>query len=153
MEAVNTEKKAEYTFRPYRETDVNFILNSWGSSYYKGANYHYALNPDEFHHFHRPIRERLLYSPNIAIIVCCAADAEDLILGWVLVEKSKPRGLIVHYIYVKEAFKGHGIAKELIERALPDRPVFMTHMTDKARKLMRFDFDKYKEFFYTPHLI
>ena len=142
-----------FDFRSYKESDVNFILNSWGSSYYKGAQYHEFLSPDEFHHYHRPLRERLLYQPRSAIIVCCAKENEDLILGWILVEQPKAKGLILHYLYVKEAFKGEKIASQLIFRALPDRPVMVTHITDRARKLMRLNPHKFKEFYNAPHLI
>lgn len=143
-----------YRFRPYKPEDIPFIQNSWGSSYYKGAEYHRFLAPVEFHHYHRPIRERLLLSQNVAIIVACDPSDEDLILGWILVEKPhKAQGLILHYLYVKEAFKREKLASRLIDRALPEGPVMFTHLTDRARKLMNFNPDKYSDFFFAPHLI
>lgn len=140
-----------YTFRSYVETDIPFIQSSWGSSYYKGAFYKRYLSPQDFHKHHRPIRERFFERDGTAVIVCCATDNPDLIIGWIAVEKPKEsRGLILHYVYVKQAFKGEKISNELIKRALPDKPVMVTHMTERALNIME---RKKIEYFYAPHLI
>lgn len=142
-----------YSLRPHRDTDLNFIQNSWGSSYYKGADFVNFLSPKEFNAQHRPIREELLLNPNVAIIIACNANDEDLILGWILVEKPKGEGLILHYLYVKEAFKGEGIADELIKKALPNKPIMVTHMTDRARKIIRKKTEYFKYFEYAKDTI
>jgi len=146
--------EAGYSLRPYRESDIPFIQNSWGSSYYKGADYVEYLSPREFNEKHRPIRESILNRPNIAIIVACSPQDEDLILGWVIVEKPlKVKGLILHYVYVKEAFKYERIARTLLIKALPESPILVTHMTDRARKIIRKKREFFKEYVYAPETI
>jgi len=132
-----------FSIRPYCKEDLNFIQNSWGASYYKGADYIDYLSPKEFNEKHRPIREQILNKPNIALLIACNNQDQDHILGWILVEKPKTKGIIFHYLYVKEAFKGEGISDELLKKALKDKPILVTHMTDRARKIIR----KKKEFF------
>lgn len=144
---------AVFTLRPYKESDVNFIQNSWGSSYYKGADFPDYLSPKEFNAKHRPIREELLANPNAACIIACDALDEDLILGWILIEKSKGKGLKLHYLYIKEAFKGEGISYELLKKALPETPILITHMTDRARKIIRKKKEFFKDFAYANDLI
>lgn len=146
-----------YSFRAYRPSDIPLIQNSWGSSYYSNAIGHPLLRPEEFHSHHRPIRERILNNPNTAVIICCSTNDEDHILGYVVVEKPKCYGMILHYIYVKEAFKSEKIARELIKRSIVEKPVLYTHFTIQAEKIMKKfkqrgkeDFEKY---FYTPHII
>jgi hypothetical protein len=144
---------AVYALRPYKESDLNFIQNSWGASYYKGADYLDYLSPKEFNSKHRPIREELLKKPTIACIIACDSQDEDLILGWILVEKPKGKGLLLHYLYVKEAFKGEGISEELIKKALPEKPILVTHMTDRARKIIKKKKEFFKDYYYAHHLI
>ena len=142
------EADSAFSLRPYRESDLNFIQNSWGTSYYKGADYVLFMSPKEFHAQHRPIRDKILKKPSAVAIVACDPNDEDLILGWILVEKPPTEGLILHYLYVKEAFKGEGISEELIKKALPDRPIFVSHMTDKARKIIGKKKKYFKDFYY-----
>jgi GNAT superfamily N-acetyltransferase len=98
------------------------------------------------------LRERFFSKPNTAVIV--AADKSDpwLILGWIAVEKI-PSGLILQYVYVKSAFKGRGLAKELVKRAIPCPPVFYTHFTDRASRIIGHKSDDFRGWRFVPHLV
>ncbi len=174
--AKEAESTRPYTFRPYFKDDVNFIHSSWGQAYYYGDNYHDLLSPDEFHYYHRPIRERFFNRPTAAVIVCASKEDDSLILGWIAVERPlESRGIILHFVYVKAAFKGEGIFQGLLSRALRESPVMYTHLTDRGSKILRprrptdpaateADFQryekakenakkKYKDFVHTPLLV
>lgn len=142
----------EYKFRPYVLSDMSFIQSSWSQSYFSGANYKKAISPEGFNKYHRPLRESFLDRPTSAIIVCCAETDHDLILGWIAVEKPEEDEdhIILHYVYVKDAFKGNGIAKELLKLARVSDKIVYTHKTEKAEMLMR---KKNIKGFYAPHLI
>jgi len=139
-------------FRAYNGDDLPFLHDSWGSSYYKGSSAHKLLPPSEFHQFHRPIRERFFAKPNTCVIIC--ADAKDPwhIIAWIAIEQI-PSGLILQYLYVKSAYKGQGIAKQLIKRALPTQPVFYTHLTDRAARIMSKKHEQFLSFKMVPHLV
>lgn len=141
----------EYNFRPYVQDDIPFILSSWSNSYFSGANYKKAVSPEGFNKYHRRIRENYLDRPTAAVIVCCATEDNNLILGWIAVEKpEEDEHLILHYIYVKDAFKGNGIAKELLTMAHVSDKIVYTHKTDRAEMIMK---KKGLRGFYAPHLI
>lgn len=110
------------------------------------------MSPDTFHFYHRPIRDRILEKENVAIIVCSATSDPDQIIGWILVETLHATDkLIVHYVYVKQLYKCEKIASELFGRAVKSRPVFFSHLTDKALRILS---KKSKgDFYYAPHLI
>lgn len=144
--------EAEYLFRSYKEEDIPFIQSSWGSSYYSGISYRQLITPDEFHKFHRPARERFFSRPTATAIVCCGAKDRDLILGWLALEKPAA-SIIIHYIYVKEAFKEEKIASELLNGISSQGEVLFTHLTEKAQKIIRNNKDKYRRFVFAPHLI
>lgn len=141
-----------YIFRPYIAKDLNFIRDSWGKSYYKGGDFSKHLSPEAFHRHHRPIRDGILGRPNLAIIVCASREDNDQLIGWIAVEVLHGTlQLIVHYVYVKQLYKGERIASELFERAVKTRPIFFSHMTDKALRILA---KKSKDdFYYAPHLI
>lgn len=144
-----------YTFRAYIPEDINFISNSWGSSYYKGMRYNLTMSPEEFHNdYHRKHRENLFANPRASIIVCCGSKDFNLILGWIAFEKpKKSEGMILHYIYVKQAFKGNGIAKELVGKALLKGPISYTHATERAWRIIdSCKDDRFKDWYYRPHI-
>lgn len=139
-----------FIFRPYEPQDLNFIQSSWGSSYYKGSDFHHSMSPETFHNYHRPIRERILSQPTLAIIICSSKEDPSQIIGWIAVEPLfKRESMIIHYIYVKQLYKDEGIATELFGKVIHTRPVFMSHMTDKAWRIVA----EKKDFIYCPHLI
>lgn len=145
--------EAVFKLRPYRESDLNFIRNSWAKSYYKGSEYVKFISPNEFHERHRPIREEILKRPNIALVVACSTDDEDLILGWILIEKPKEKsGTILHYLYVKEAFKKEGISKELMNKLLTNTPIMVTHMTERASKIIQYHPSRFKNYVWSKEL-
>ena len=146
-----------YLFRPYNDSDVAFIHSSWGMSYYQGGQGHAQVQPDEFHQYHRPIRDRVLSNPNATAIVCVSKEDPSTILGWILVEKNQDPYMRLHYLYVKGSLQGEGLGRKLMEMALPVRPVIYTHSTQKARRIMKENWkankNEYDRFFFCPHLI
>ena len=146
-----------FIFRPYTPDDVNFITNSWGISYLEGTAGHKQLTPDEFHHYHRPIRDKVMGNPNATAIVCASKEDPTTILGWILVEKNQDPYIRLHYLYTKATFQGEGIATRLMQMALPIRPVIYTHSTSKARRIMKENWksgrEDYSRFFFCPHLV
>lgn len=147
-----------YRFRPYQPDDVAFIQSSWGHSYYEGGAGHQQLTPQDFHSYHRPIREKALNNPNVAAIVCVTRDAPETILGWILVEKpNQSPYIMLHYLYVKAAVQREGIGSELMKMALPIRPVLYTHSTIKARRIVKENWkaqkNTYDRFHFTPHFV
>lgn len=139
-------------FRAHTSEDLAFILDSWGSSYFKGCSVHKRLSPNEFHEFHRPQRMRFFSKPNTTCIVASPSDDPWHIMGWIAVEKIAS-GLILHYVYVKDAFKNQKIAQQLIQRALPTQPVFYTHITERAAKIMARKGEFFSAFKHVPHLV
>lgn len=146
MEAA--EPKA-YDFRPYVKDDLNFISNSWAVSFYSGIEHKDSVLLATFHRIHRPKRDAFFQNPSAAIIVCCSKQDPNLIIGWIAAEQIETDLNVLHYIYVKQAFKGEGIAKELISKTFRKNPIVYTHSTEKAERIL----DKQsRRFIYMPYL-
>jgi hypothetical protein len=140
------------TFRPSTSEDLRFVHDSWGSSYFKGNKAHRLLTPDEFHQFHRPIRERFLSKIGSKVLICSPEDDPWHILGWIATEQL-PSATVLHYLYVREVAKREGIAGFLIKRAIQITPVIYTHLTDQAAKIMSKKYDSFTGFIHIPHLV
>lgn len=141
--------ESEFIYRPYGPNERPFIESSWAQSYFSACRIKDLLSPEDFHKFHRPLRDRFFSRPTCTVIV---AGSEDVVAGWVAIE-ILPNCTALHYIYVKSNFRReYGIARELLQRALPPGPVVYTHLTPKAVKIMSLDYDRFKDFRYCPHL-
>ena len=154
MEAISAE--SPFLFRPYSNTDIPFLHSSWGESYYKGGGYIQHLTPQEFHATHRPIRECFFMRPTATAIVCAATSDPNTILGWIALEKpAESRGVIIHYLYVKESVREQGIATALIDAATDHEqgPVMFTHKTHRASVIMQKKQNRFWKFEFFPHLI
>lgn len=128
-----------YAFRPYIKADINFIKSSWSKSYYRGASFDKILDVDEFNVLHRPIMARILNRPNATTIIACSKEDPNIIIGWILVEKTKEINPVIHYVYVKEVIQSEGLAKALVKSAIPknENKIFYTHRTEKASRIIR----------------
>lgn len=142
-----------FSFRPFCEADIPFIYSSWGQSFLSGKSAHMILSPAEFHEFHRPIIERFFSRPTATVLVCQWDQEPNTIIAWAAVEMLH-KTLVLHYIYVKAAFKREGIATEMLERiGFFNRPTICTHLTDKAKKILSNHSDKFKKLTYIPHIV
>lgn len=139
-----------YSLRPYRNDDIPFIQSSWGSSYYQGGGYQRLMSPQLFHHYHRPIRESFFDRPCSSVSIICATEDPSLIMAWLAWEKPEDEDcVILHFLYVKQAFKGEGLAKELLSSFKDQKPILYTHLTEQAEKIIE---KKRLKYFYCPHL-
>lgn len=154
MNAAEQIEPKPYFFRPYSNDDLNFIQRSWGKSYFDGCGYDEFLRAQEFDFHHRPLRDRILACPRVAIIVCASRADQDTIVGYIIVEMPrKTNATILHYLYVKKDFWGMGIANELIDSAIKSDIILMTHVTEKAARIMQKKDQKYRNFYLIPHLV
>jgi len=141
-----------FRYRPYGPEDVAFMIDSWGRSYFQGSRAYQHLEASEFHAYHRPIRERFFSRPSAAGIICCPQDDPWHIIAWIAVEKLTS-GLVVQYLYVKDAFRQQGIARQLIEKATPIKPVFYTHTTGISGNIVSKHPDEFASWHLIPHLV
>jgi hypothetical protein len=96
--------------RDYVESvDHNFIYNSWINSYRDYAPWAKADVPRAT--IYKRLRERIdnLLLRGCELKIACDPEDTNLILGWMCAEPP-----VLHYIYVKEAYRHQGIALTLM---------------------------------------
>jgi GNAT superfamily N-acetyltransferase len=93
--------------RPAREEDLTFVRSSWLASYF-GSPWGRSLdrhNPQIYWAGHRSLVARLT---ELCLVLVDVAD-DGVIDGWIC---GKPVD-VLHYVYVRQASRGTGVAKRL----------------------------------------
>ena len=102
--------------RKANQEDVNFIFNAWLKSY-KFSYFARNITNTIFFAEHHKIIERLLKSYDT--IVACNDSDPTQIYGFI--NAGSTEGIFtLNYVYVKQAFRGLGIAKVLFNAFDPD---------------------------------
>lgn len=91
------------------ERDGNFIYHSWGNSYRDAALGAWGDIPKAT--YYKRVRARIdaLIRRGAEIKLAVDPDDPNIILGWMCAEAP-----VLHYVYVKEAYRGQGIAMTLL---------------------------------------
>ena len=118
---------SEFHIRPATSDDLGMIYSSWSAGQHSCPPW--CLEPDElFRPRHRAFMDRCMERG--ATLVATPPDDDptgDEILGWLCYEMAGDT-LVVHWLYVKNAYREMGVASELLETAAPayDGPVVAT---------------------------
>lgn len=125
--------------RDYIPEDKNFIYASWLRGLYYGDSWLSLMKKDAFMVYYHNVIEKHLESPGVLIKVACLKDDPEVILGYVVTSRAAP---IVHWAFVKSAWRGIGIAKMLV----PADTQIVTNLTKSGLAIMR----KYPGVSYNP---
>lgn len=138
-----------FTIRSARVSDHKFILASWQEGIYYGAEEIFLPRSDKgplgfrivqpgaiavtrfgFNRLYPAILEGILKDANTEARVACLPDDEDVILGYALFGIPE----VLHWIFVKQAWRRFGIAVSLVdERQIST----VSHMSQAGYKLMK----------------
>lgn len=119
-------------YRSLEPEDYNCILSDWAKSY-KGSPWAGTVSNN---HWHRTVKDTIdsLLSRGASVLLAVADDDTTQILGWVCYEKSASGVFVLHYIFVKDDFRGDGIAPSLLAKA-GNEPCIHTHKTRDCKYL------------------
>lgn len=127
--------EGQLIIRGLSDDDIPFIVDSWINSYFGESDFTKTIRQSIFYKYHRPAVKRILKRGTVSVQVAVAADDPDVIFGY-LVSESLPDVNVFHYIYVKRAFSGYGIAAKMINEC-PNglTGAHATHQTQRAHKI------------------
>lgn len=118
--------------RPFRETDLSFVMRSWLDNYRYSSQFAREIgSDDDYYPYHRALVAAILARPTTQVHVACEAGDEDHVYGYAVLEQ-QDRELVLHYAYVKPAYRGFGIGRTL----MLTNPTACTHLTATGKKLL-----------------
>jgi GNAT superfamily N-acetyltransferase len=145
-EALLQQEEIAWRVRKAYESDIAFIYKSWIDSYADT----WDVAKSVFGREYKEVIDCILTYPTSEIAVACKADEPDIIFGYMIYEEQTQIGpYLVHYVYVKEAFRKFGIAKHLIQNLKMKNDFLITHRTDLAKKILK----KHPQVVYNPFIL
>lgn len=129
-----------YDIRDMKEGDKNFVLATLLRGLYYGDSWFSQIPKDIFMSNYKLVAQALVGKANIKI--ACLKEDEDTIIGYSILSHDF---LTIHFVYVKEKWRKHGIAKSL----LPKYPTSVTHLTELGKTLL----PKFKDAVFNPFKI
>lgn len=124
--------------RTFEPNDANFITSTFLRGVYYGNSFYKKIDQDTFFVRYKAVLATLLSKSTLSLRVACLADDTDIILGWAMWD-----GPVLHYIYVKDAFRRQGIAKLLTAGAKLDTVTHITTVGDELRQRYGWKFNPF----------
>lgn len=90
-------------------TDKDLIHATWLRPLYYDNDLFGEIDRDQYFKTYDQVIKKILERPAIWVRIACLRDDPDVILGYAVVEKD-----ILHWVYIKKAWRELGLAKKLI---------------------------------------
>lgn len=94
--------------RPFAPGDNSFIFSTWLRDM-RDADAS-ALPDDLWFNAHRAYIERVMADPKVRVLVACAADAPNEILGYAVATPTE----VLQWVFVRKGLRRQGLAKRLL---------------------------------------
>jgi len=144
QDSLTINKKDLYITRAVVPGDVNFIMATFLRGLYYGDSWFREIPKDIFMENYHAILERILSNPRTIIAVACLKEDQDVILGY-SVYCNTFTGVNLHWVFVKNAWRGIGIGKSLV----PSSTNVVTHLTKSGLGIIK----KHKEIVFNPFAV
>jgi GNAT superfamily N-acetyltransferase len=110
------EKYEEDPADPQHHTDGGFCIQSYVLSTGDKFPYRY-MDKHAYSNAIYPLVQWLF--ANSQVLIACDPDLPDVIYGFIMYQTHEHHS-VIHYMYVKKAFRGYGIASQLVKAAIPN---------------------------------
>lgn len=116
----------DFAIRPAAPDDMAFVIDAWLEGYWMDGPFSLVMPKSTWWpRWHRVI-ENILADERTRTVIACLGERPDQLMGFAC---SRPPD-ILHWVYVKQAFRGNGIARELLHARLGR--AFCSHWSDAA---------------------
>ena len=116
--------------RQFKETDRDFVTKSLLMSFMNGSKEVQKINRDSYMNAHNSTINKLL--DRCECLLACDDQDDDLIYGFVIFE-GLSKVDVLHYLYVRKAFRKKGIARDLLTKTRKKHFVVISHLTDEFK--------------------
>jgi hypothetical protein len=124
-----SDSSPEISFRPVSPDDIMDVVDWWTGSF-RRSKWAGTIPNNKFREVQGELIRQLI-SRGAKCLLAVNKSNEAQVLGFICTEKTKLEEPVVHYIFVKDYYRRHGISKLLLEAAgIPvDGTAFYTHKT------------------------
>ena len=125
----------KWKIRSYQYSDKEFITSTWLRSNRDNSKIAKSIPKSVYFTETDKLINKILDESRI--IVACNPKDPAHIFGY-LVYQPLDNDTVIHYLYVKKAFRGYGIAKAMFAEFTPTQKVFYTHEPKNLDLLIRY---------------
>lgn len=125
--------------RPYQLSDKAFVFKTFLEGLRNGNETFKKTHVYEFHKNYQKVIERLLSIPETKTTIACLKEDFDVILAY-----SITRPNIIDWCFTKPAWRGLGIAKDLVAHISPKAVSHITKAGDAIRMKYNLIYDPFK---------
>ena len=156
-----SELDQEVEIREVIPSDTDFIYYSWLNSYKTTSYFAKRIRNYVFFFWHHKIVDRILNGSTARILVASPKNEPEVIIGYLVYEVLDPikykqdtdmeqKTKTIHYAFVKQDFRNHGMLKALLHKAEIDiDQAFFSHWTYDWNQIM----EKHPQMIYDPYRI
>lgn len=108
--------------RKLRGSDIEFITSTWLKNYRAKSKFAKSMKRDVFMKEHHDLVKDAI--SRSWVLVACNKENPDHIMGYLVASRDLKE---FHYVYIKGAFRGFGIASKLIESSKQGDSCTVTH--------------------------
>lgn len=116
------------SIRDATASDKNFIFATWLRGLRYGNDWFALIEPTAYYASYNNFIHGLLTKPGTVVKVACLLDDPDVVLGYAVYE-----GPVLHWVFVKKAWRGIGLAKSLV----PNNTKVVSHLTVLGRNILK----------------
>lgn len=122
-----------WVIREAKAEDLNFIYATWLNHYRYYSSLGKSCRNSVFFAEYPKVIDELLERPSTKVLVACFPETKDVVLSYMVFEP-----LILHYVFTKEIYRKHGIARTLFNQAFPyANTIQFTHRTLESEPLLQ----------------
>ncbi len=125
---MESKEGVQFAIRAGKREDWPFVYGTWLNSFRVNSTFARHIDQPTYFAMHHHVVERLLERGEL--LIATPEDDPDTYLGYAVREQGTP---VVHYVYVKPAFRRFGVARALLAGLPPD--FTYTHHTHVLRDL------------------
>ena len=106
---------SDFAIRPAGPDDMAFVINAWLEGYWPDCPCSVVMPKSAWWpRWHRVV-ENILSDERTRTVIACLEERPDQLMGFACYRPPE----CLHWVYVKQAFRGNGIARALLDVRIP----------------------------------
>lgn len=116
--------------------DGNFLRSSMIQSFVKSA-WAGPIPVGLQHSIYSAVIDEILEWDTTKVATVCTTEDEEFIVGYIIYDVQKADRPVVHYVYVKEAFRTKGVGRALLFSVTGGKPFYYTFCTKACNNIVK----------------
>jgi hypothetical protein len=139
----------EYKIRPMEKGDESFVLGTWLINYKRDSYFAKRIRNNIYFEYHTKVANSILARPSSKTYVACDQTDPNVLYGYIVTEQVLGFD-IVHFCFIKGAFRNFGLARDLYKATGFDpKKTTFTHWTKRMDSITK----RHPELTYCPYLV